>query len=154
MREVVTKDRGHGRVERRTLVASTDLNGYLDWPAVAPVCTVARVWQERGVTREAVKYAITSLPPTVADAARLLTLKREHWQIENGLHHVKDVTLGEDARMIRLGQGPNVVAILRDTALNLLRASGCHTIAARLRHYCRHPDALLTFLGLPLPQHA
>ena len=41
-------------------------------------------------------YGVTSLPPAVADAARLLTLKREHWQIENGLHYVKDVTLGED----------------------------------------------------------
>ena len=154
MREVVTKDRGHGREEQRTLIASTDLNDYLDWPAVAQVFTVERVWQERGVTRCAVKYGITSLPATVADAARLLTLKREHWRIENGLHHVKDVTLGEDASMIRRGQGPNVMAILRDTALNLLRASGCRTIAAHLRHHCRNPDALLALLGLPLSQHA
>lgn len=154
MRHAVMTNRGHGRAEQRTLIASTDLNDYLDWPAVAQVCMVERVWQERGVTRAAVKYAITSLPPTVADAARLLTLKREHWQIENGLHHVKDVTLGEDASMIRRGQGPNVLAMLRDTALNLLRATGCRTIAARLRHHCRHPDALLAFLGLPLPQHA
>jgi len=151
MREVVPKDRGHGREEQRTLIASTDLNDYLDWPAVAQVFTVERVWQERGVTRCAVKYGITSLPPTVADAARLLTLKREHWRIENGLHHVKDVTLGEDASMIRRGQGPNVMAILRDTALNLLRASGCRTIAAHLRHHCRHPDALFALLGLSLP---
>jgi len=136
------------------LATAPALIAHLDWPAVAPVCMVERVWQERGVTRVAVKYAITSLPPTVADAARLLTLKREHWQIENGLHHVKDVTLGEDASMIRRGQGPNVVAMLRDTAPNLLRATGCRTIAARLRHHCRHPDALLAFLGLPLPQHA
>jgi len=154
MREAITEDRGHGREEQRTLVASTDLNDYLDWPAVVQVCRVERVWQERGVTRAAVKYAITSLPPTVANAARLLTLKREHWRIENGLHHVKDVTLGEDASMVRHGQGPNVLAILRDTALNLLRARGCRTIAARLRAHCRHPDALLAFLGLPLPQHA
>ncbi len=154
MREAITTNRGHGREEQRTLLASTDLNDYLDWPAVAQVCRVERVWQERGVTRAAMKYAITSLPPTVADAARLLMLKREHWRIENGLHHVKDVTLGEDASMVRLGQGPNVLAILRDTALNLLRARGCRTIAARLRAHCRHPDALLAFLGLPLPQHA
>ena len=76
------------------------------------------------------------------------------WQIENGLHHVKDVTLGEDRSQLRTGQGPDVLALLRDTALNLVRLSGCRTIAARLRHYCRHPDALLALLGLPLPQHA
>ena len=100
------------------------------------------------------EVAITSLLPNVANAARLLMRKREHWQIENGLHHGKDVTFGEDARMIRLGQGANVLVILRDTALNLLRARGCRTIAARLRAHCRHPDSLLAFLGLPLPQHA
>jgi len=53
-----------------------------------------------------------------------------------------------------MGQGPDVLAILRDTALNLLRSTGCRTIAAQLRHYCRCPDALPSLLGLPLPQHA
>jgi len=154
MRTTTTDDHGHGRVERRILIASTDLNDYRDWPALAQVFTVERVWQERGVTKQSVRYGITSLPVAVADVARLLTLKREHWRIENGLHHVKDVTLGEDASRVRVGYGPDVLAMLRDTALNLVRLSGCRTIAARLRHYCRHPDALLALLGLPLPQHA
>ena len=151
MRTATTRDRGHGRVERRTLIASTDRNDYLDWPAVAQVFTVERVWQERGVTKQSVRYGITSLPVAVADAARLLTLKRDHWRIENGLHHVKDVTLGEDRSQLRKGHGPNVLAILRDTALNLLRSAGGHTIAAQLRHYCRCPDALFSLLALPLP---
>jgi len=151
LRTATTDDHGHGRVERRMLIANTDLNDYLDWPALAQVFTIARVWQERGVTKRSVRYGITSLPVAVADAARLLSLKRDHWQIENGLHHVKDVTLGEDRSQIRKGQGPDVLAMLRDTALNLLRSTGCRTIAARLRHHCRHPDALLAFLGLPLP---
>ncbi|VTR93875.1 transposase : [Gemmata massiliana] len=32
-----------------------------------------------------------------ADAATLLALVRDHWRIENQLHYVRDVTLGEDA---------------------------------------------------------
>lgn len=148
MREATSTDRGHGRDERRTLAASTELNDYLDWPHAAQVCWVERVWQERGVTKRAVRYALTSLPPAVADAARLLTLVRGHWQIENGVHYVKDVTLGEDRSQTRRGQGPNVLAILRDTALNVLRQSGCHTIAARLRLHCRQPDTLFTLLGV------
>ena len=154
LRTATTDDRGHGRVEGRTLIASTDLNDYLHWPGVAQVFTVKRVWQERGVTKRSVRYGITSLPVTVADAARLLRLKRDHWRIENGVHHVKDVTLGEHASRVRVGHGPDVLAILRDIALNLLRSTGCRTIAAQLRHYCRCPDALLALLGLPLPQHA
>jgi len=145
VRTATTDDHGYGRVERRTLIASTDLNDYLDWPAVAQVFTVERVWHERGIAKRSVRYGITSLPPTVANAARLLALKREHGEIENGLHYVKDVMLGEDRSQICVGQGPNVLTILRDTALNLLRSVGCRTITARLRHHCRCP---------PPPEHA
>lgn len=154
MRQAVMHNNGHGREEQRTLIASTDLNDYLDWPGMAQVFTVERVWQDRRGEHQSVCFGVTSLPSTVADAARLLMLKRGHWQIENGVHYVKDVTLGEDASRVRVGQGPNVLAMLRDTALNLLRSTGCRTIAARLRHYCRFPLDLFTFLGLPLPQHA
>jgi len=154
MREAVTDDHGHGREEHRTLIASTDLNENLDWPGVAQVFLRERVWQERGKEHQSVCYGVTSLPVESADAARLLTLKREHWGIENGLHYVKDVTRGEDASQIRVGHGPNVLALLRDIALNLLRSAGCRTVAAPLRHYCRCPADLFTLLALPLPQHA
>jgi len=154
LREVTTMNRGHGREEQRTVIASADLNDYLDWPGVAQVFMVERVWRQRGVQKCAVQYGITSLPTATADAARLLACKRGHWRIENGLHYVKDVTLREDASRVRVGQGPNVLALLRDTALNLLRGIGCRTIAAQLRHYCRCPSALLTLLGLPHLQHA
>ena len=98
-----------------------------------------------------VKYAITCLPPTVADAALPLMRKWEHWRIENGLQHVKGATSGEDVRMIRRGQGPNVLTMLRDTALHRLHTTGGRTIAARWRHHCRYPDALLAFPRPPTP---
>lgn len=94
-REARTVDQGHGRHnDVRHLVASTDLVGYSDWPALAQVFRLERTWQEDGQNHRVVQYGITSLPPQTADAARLLQLKRGHWQIENGLHYVKDVTLG------------------------------------------------------------
>lgn len=151
MRQVVTRDYGHGRVERRTLIASTELHDYLDWPDAAQVFMLERQWWERGAAKRSIQYGVTSLPRTVADAADLLTCKRGHWRIENTHHYVKDVVLGEDASQTRVGQGPNVLAALRDTALNLLRASGSRTIAARLRHYARSPTALLPLLGLAPP---
>jgi predicted transposase YbfD/YdcC len=154
LREAVTENHGHGREERRTLTASRDLNDYLDWPGVRQVFMVERVWRERGREKGAVQYGITSLPMAQGGATRLLACKRGHWGIENGLHHVKDVTLGEDASRVRVGQGPNVLALLRDTALNVLRSTGCRTIAARLRHHCRCPDDLLILLDLPLTEHA
>jgi predicted transposase YbfD/YdcC len=97
MRATTTVDKGHGRVEVRHLIASTALNDYLDWPGLAQVIMIERVWWERGERHEAVRYAVTSLPADVADAPQLLALVRGHWQVENGLHYVKDVTMGRIA---------------------------------------------------------
>ncbi len=154
MRETTTVDTGHGRVEARHLVASTALNDYLDWPGVAQVFMVERCWQEQGETRQAVRYGITSLPTEAASADRLLALVRGHWQIENGLHYVKDVTLGEDRSLIHTGNGASIMAILRDTVVSVLHRAGWRTIAARLRYYSGHPQEALALLGIPLAENA
>lgn len=154
MRETTTMNKGHGRLEVRHLVASTALNDYLDWPGLAQVLMIERRWWERGEWQEAVRYGITSLPPAVADAERLLVLVRGHWQIENGLHYVKDVTLGEDRSLIHKGNGPSNLAILRDTAVSVLHRAGWRTIAARLRYYGGHPKEVFTLLGIPLAENA
>jgi len=154
-REVRTVEHGHGRRhDTRHLIASTDLVGYSDWPGLAQVFRLERTWEEHGVSKGEVSYGITSLPPDIADAARLLALKRGHWQIENGLHYVKDVTMAEDASLIHVGHGPSIMAMLRDLALSLLRQSGYRTIAARLRHHSSHPWEAVSLLTGLRPQNA
>jgi predicted transposase YbfD/YdcC len=146
-REAETVEHGHGRHnDTRRLVASTDLAGYSDWPALAQVFRIERSWQEQGETKREVQYGITSLPPSVADADRLLALRRGHWQIENTLHYVKDVTLGEDRSLIHAGNGPLVMAMLRDLVLNVLHQSGRRTIAQQLRFNSCHPDHAVSLL--------
>lgn len=146
-REAQTIEHGHGRThDTRHLVASTDLVGYSDWPHLAQVFRLERTWRERGQTKHEVHDGITSLPPAIADAPRLLALKRGHWQIENRLNYVKDVTFGEDRSLIHRGNGPSVMAILRDLTLSLLRQAGHHAIAARLRYYSRHPDQAIALV--------
>jgi hypothetical protein len=49
------------------------------------------------------------------------------------VHHVRDVTQGEDASRIRTGSGPEVMAVLRNTALNLHRLDGHANIARAQR---------------------
>lgn len=154
MREATAVDKGHGRLEVRHLVASTQLNGYLDWPGLAQVLLIERTWWERGKKQQAVRYGITSLPAAVADAGRLLTLVRGHWQIENGLHYAKDVTLGEDRSLIHKGNGPSIMAILRDTVVSVLHRAGWRTIAERLRFYSGNAPAALALLGIPLMENA
>ena len=65
--------------------------------------------------------------------------KRGHRVIENGLHRVKDLALGEDQRTIHRGQGPTVMALLRDAGLSLLRHAGIQQITARLRARSQDP---------------
>ncbi len=154
MREATTVDNGHGRREVRHLIASTELNDYLDWPGLGQVMMIERTWWERGEKRQAVRYGITSLPPAVADAPRLLALVRGHWQIENGLHYIKDVTMGEDRSLIHKGQGPSIMAILRDTVVSVLHRAGWRTIAERLRFYSGNPHAALALLGIPVMENA
>ncbi len=100
------------------------------------------------------RYGITSLPAAVASADRLLTLVRGHWQIENGLHYVKDVTLGEDRSSIHKGNGPSIMAMLRDTVVSLLHRAGWRTIAERLRYYGGDARAALALLGFPISENA
>jgi predicted transposase YbfD/YdcC len=154
-REAHTLERGHGRdQERRHLVASTDLNEYSDWPALAQSFRLERTWREGGKRKRMVQYGITSLPPAAADASRLLALRRGHWAIENELHYVKDVVLGEDASLVHRGQGPTILATLRDTVVSLLRFTGCRTIARRLRAHADAPTAAVALVAQSLPAHA
>ncbi len=146
-REAQTVDNGHGRHrDTRHLIASTDLVGYCDWPGLAQVFRYERRWEEDGETKQEVQYGITSLPPDIADAGPLLGLKRGHWQIENGLHYVKDVTLGEDRSLVHLGNGPSVLSMLRDASISLLRRAGLRTIAQHLRLHSCHPEQAVALL--------
>ena len=146
-REACTVEDGHGRVaDTRHLIASTDLTGYLDWPGVAQVFRLERTWRERGRTKRQLHYGITSLPPAAGPPTRLLALKRGHWTIENQAHRSKDVTFGEDASLVHVGQGPTVLALLRDIALSLLHRAGHRAITTRLRYHSQHPEAAVALL--------
>lgn len=150
-----TVETGHGRQqERRELVASTDLTAYLDWPGVRQVFRLEHTWRAQDQVKRTVRYGITSLAPDRADAARLLALRRGHWSIENQLHRHKDVNFGEDASLIHVGQGPTVMALLRDAALNLLHRAGCRRIASQLRTHSQQPERAVALVIGPLPTRA
>jgi predicted transposase YbfD/YdcC len=86
-----TRDRGHGRVELRTLKAVT-VTGF-GFPHAAQVAQVTRKTRDLGTRRwqTVTVYVITSLPFQLARPARLADLLRGHWAIE-ALHHIRDVT--------------------------------------------------------------
>jgi hypothetical protein len=64
------------------------------------------------------------------------------------LHHIRDVSYGEDASQIRTGNGPQVMATLRNLATGILKLAGHASIAAACRHHARDATRVLTVLGL------
>ena len=95
-----------------------------NWPGITAICRVERIRELRDRCSREVIYAITSLPPDKLDPAALLKLARDHWQIENCLFHVRDVTFHEDASRVRTGSAPEVMAELRNSTLTLIRKCG------------------------------
>lgn len=109
------------------------LEGYLDWPHAAQVGRLERTITARGRTTVEVQHIITSVPRSRGGAAALLAWTRGHWAIEDRLHHVRDVVMGEDANRTRTGSGPRALATLRNLAVSWLRLEGVSNIAAALR---------------------
>jgi predicted transposase YbfD/YdcC len=141
---------GHGRIEQRRLTSSTALVGYSDWPGLDQVFQLERrvTMKASGVQRADVVYGVTSLRPEQAGPERLLGLVRQHWQIENQVHWVRDVTFDEDRSQVRSGSLPQVMAAFRNTALGLIRQAGETNIAAACRRFAAQPWSALALIGI------
>jgi hypothetical protein len=104
------RDRGHGRVESR----STEVIDPEGHPASALFPSAARAIKVvRSRRRQAdghrcteMVYVVTSLDHRQADPGLLAGWIQRHWAIENAVHHVRDVTQGEEHSSIRAGSGP------------------------------------------------
>jgi hypothetical protein len=134
----VRRQTGHGRAETRSIaVLAADGAGGIDdlFPHAAQVIRVIRTRTDRttGKRSREVVYAVTCLDHRCADPGLLAGWLQGHWGIENRIHHVRDITHGEDASRIRTGTGPQLMAALRTTDLNLARLRGETNIAASQR---------------------
>ena len=145
-------DKQHGRLEVRHLRSSAELSDYLapHWPGVAQVFQVERTVTRQDRTTHELAYGMTSLPATRLSPHDLLTLIRTHWHIENRSHWRRDVTLGEDACRVTLGQTPQVLATLNNTVLALVDHLHLPNLAAAIRQFAAQPANALALLLSPL----
>jgi predicted transposase YbfD/YdcC len=109
--------KAHDRMEARAavVVAAKDM----DFPGLAAVGRV-ETWRktDKGPEPVIVRWFLLS---TQLTAQRMLEVARTHWTIENQLHWVLDVDLGEDAVRSRADNAPQNLALMRKIALNTLR---------------------------------
>ncbi|RIK34207.1 MAG: ISAs1 family transposase [Chloroflexi bacterium] len=136
-RTAKTVDKGHGRLEVRTLTASAELKTYLGWPYAEQVFRLERTFTRLsdGKVMHDVSFGITSLKASEANAARVLALVRGHWRIENQLHYRRDATLREDWCQVRRGRAPQVLATLNNLVLGLLLRRKVVNVPAARRKY-------------------
>jgi predicted transposase YbfD/YdcC len=140
-RTAQTTEKNHGRIEQRTLTASAELKGYLDWPSAQQVFKLERQFKrmvDGQVTREVV-YGITSLTAEKAGPKRLLEVIRSHWGIENGLHYRRDETMREDWCHLKCGQAPRAMAIINNLIIGMVLHLGWTNLPAARRYFDAHP---------------
>jgi predicted transposase YbfD/YdcC len=135
---VHTVETGHGRVERRSVSLCHPVESLPKADEWAGLKTIIRVTSYRPllkgqylfIKKPKIRYYISSLDETVEEFAQRI---RDDWHVENKVHHVRDVTQGEDAARIRVQPFPNIFALARNLALNLYRDQGFENMAQAQR---------------------
>ncbi len=138
----------HGRIERRSVWASSEPDGYLRFPGVGQVLAVHReVTQARtGGRRAGTAYGVTSLGPGAASPKRLPGLNRGHWRVEAN-HHILDWSFDEDRSRIRTGHGPGNTTLPRRFAIGLIKSRGL-SVAGTMRSLGRDARRVPGFLKM------
>lgn len=150
---VATDDtRGHGRVENRSLQFLTATRG-IGFPHAKQIVRITRerLIAATGQRSVEVVHAICSLPFEDARPATIATWVRQHWGIENSVHWVRDVTFDEDRHTAHTGNSAEVLAALRNTALNLHRIDGADNIAEACRVTAMTANRRLDLLNHQIP---
>lgn len=107
------------------------------------------VWNRSpGSYQSETAYLISSLDHRQYKPEIFLEINRAHWSIENKLHYVRDVTMGEDQCRVRKGSAPQVLAGMRNAAIALLRREGWTNIAEAVRHHAVKVHKTLQLIGI------
>ncbi len=80
--------------------------------------------------------------------AQLLELDRGHWEIENRVHYVRDVTFDGDRSRVHKGNDAQIMASIRNLVIAILRLLGFRYIPNAIRYFVFHIPAALTVLGI------
>ena len=148
-------EKAHGRIEQRRC-AVIDVTDPL-WDGTCMLYgrrQALRIERQRhllksGKTSAETVYCLTSLGPEKAGPKELLALVRDHWQVENRLHYVRDVTYDEDRCRARVGNLPRNLAALTNAAISIVRCGHTFDYMPNANRYfaARTQHALDTILN-------
>jgi hypothetical protein len=152
----VSWEKDHHRLDRRRLkrvsVTPEEIGLCGCWQVIAVRRERVELGRQAGPPSDVIGYYATSLGAAQLTDAELLPAIRDHWSaIENGAHHRRDVSFGEDASGVSKRGAAQVLACLRNVALGvyeLARERG-QTHAPSAQSRCRQMtfSAALAVLG-------
>ena len=142
-------EKGHGRLARRQITTSPDLNDAsragtgVRWDR-----SYARPRERTSTDKHSLEVVSgwASLSPQCCCPQRLLALIRAHWTVENRLHWRRDVTLGEDRCGVRLPPVAQMLAALNTVVLSLMDRHQVSNVARQIRRFASHPDEALVWV--------
>jgi predicted transposase YbfD/YdcC len=118
-------DAGHGRIEVRNCKIVKDIswlnNRHPEWSNLRSIARVESVRIDKKTLKEQrqTRYYISSL---ASNAKTMLSYVRNHWSVENKLHWILDMNFKEDSCRTRIDHGAENLALIRKSALNLIRS--------------------------------
>ena len=94
----------------------------LNFPSVLQVYYLRKQTYLNGkIKHQEHSYGITSHSKKDLSPSALLDAMRKHWEVENGLHHVKDRSWLEDHQYTSSREKGRILGVLRNLSLNILR---------------------------------
>ncbi len=114
-------DSAHGREEARHVyvIKAEDAElGDEALPGLRSIVMIQRARLAAGNLSVERQYYVSSLPPQARKIAKVI---REHWGVENGLHWILDVQMGEDACAVHDRVAAENLALVRRAALSILK---------------------------------
>jgi hypothetical protein len=152
----VSWEKDHHRLDRRRLkrvrVTPEEIGLCGCWQVIAVRRERVELGRKAGPPSDVIGYYATSLAAAQLSDAELLQAIRDHWSaIENGSHHRRDVSFGEDASGVSKRGAAQVLAALRNVALGVYELARAReqTHAPSAKSRCRQMtfSAALAVLG-------
>jgi predicted transposase YbfD/YdcC len=155
--EVVTKttvEKGHGRIETRTYIASSDVDwiksarSYPGQPRFSDIKTIIKI-EERAEHSDRTTFDTRFFISSAAlNIERIERGARGHWGVES-MHWLLDVEFKDDLSRYRSGHGAKNMAVVRRFALGLVRANKTKgSVKTRRKSAGWDPNFLLKILQI------
>ena len=147
-RYIPSPEKGHGRIEQRSICVCTALEWLPQaktWPGLKTIIEVLSERETDGQKTSEIRYYFSSRKATAKEFAGWI---RGHWSIENPLHWVLDVVFREDAAQAKAGFIAENMAFFRRLSMNIIKIADPARGFADARRCCTYePKYLRGILG-------